>query len=133
GSTAVAGLEAKDVIDIQITVADLDRTGPLSSALEAIGYVKREDVVEDHLPPGRAMPPIELRKRYFGGPPAGRPIHVHVREDGRFNQGYALLFRDYLRTHPPVLAAYAEIKRHLARLHPDDYDAYYAIKDPVCD
>jgi hypothetical protein len=29
--------------------------------------------------------------------------------------------------------AYAEIKRQLARYFPDDADAYYDIKDPVCD
>ena len=43
------------------------------------------------------------------------------------------LFRDYLRTHAIAAGAYAEIKRALVRYHPENWDAYYDIKDPVCD
>jgi GrpB-like predicted nucleotidyltransferase (UPF0157 family) len=43
------------------------------------------------------------------------------------------LFRDYLRHSAAAAAAYAQIKVVLSRLHPDDVDAYYAVKDPVCD
>jgi GrpB-like predicted nucleotidyltransferase (UPF0157 family) len=56
-----------------------------------------------------------------------------VRLIGRANQRYALLFRDYLRTHSTAAAAYAQVKAALALLHPDDMDAYYEVKDPVCD
>lgn len=69
----------------------------------------------------------------ISGPLGARPINVHLREDGRFNQRYPLLFRDYLRAHPSAAAAYAEVKLQLARLHPDDFGAYYDTKDPVCD
>lgn len=51
----------------------------------------------------------------------------------RPNHRYALLFRDCLWAHPAAAEAYAEIKRALARLRPGDADAYYSIKDPVCD
>jgi GrpB-like predicted nucleotidyltransferase (UPF0157 family) len=44
-----------------------------------------------------------------------------------------LLFRDYLRTDSLAAGAYARVKEALARLHPDDADAYYDVKDPVCD
>lgn len=56
-----------------------------------------------------------------------------VRVDGMPNQRFPLLFRDYLRDHPSTAEAYAQAKRALARLHPNDLDAYYAVKDPVCD
>jgi len=49
------------------------------------------------------------------------------------NQRYPLLFRDYLRASLPARESYALVKRALARLHPDDVDAYYDVKDPVCD
>ena len=62
-----------------------------------------------------------------------RPTHLHVRAQGRANQRYALLFRDYLRAYPVAAGAYGEIKRALARYHPENWDAYYDIKDPVCD
>jgi GrpB-like predicted nucleotidyltransferase (UPF0157 family) len=43
------------------------------------------------------------------------------------------LFRDYLRADARARDAYAQIKEALARLHPDDVEAYYDVKDPVCD
>ena len=46
---------------------------------------------------------------------------------------YALLFRDYLRHDPAVAATYALIKHNLAEIAYGNFDAYYAVKDPVCD
>lgn len=60
-------------------------------------------------------------------------VHVHVREAGRANQRYALLFRDYLRADARAADAYAAVKRALATAAPDDFDTYYAVKDPACD
>ena len=53
--------------------------------------------------------------------------------DGRPNQRYPLLFRDYLRADPFAAASYGAVKRALATIAPDDWDTYYAIKDPACD
>jgi len=58
---------------------------------------------------------------------------LHVREIGRLNQRYPVLFRDYLRHSATAAAAYAQIKTALARSHADDVAAYYDVKDPVCD
>ena len=129
GSTAVPGLAAKDVIDVQLTVADLD--APIREPLVARGYSVREDVASDHLPPGVSLPAEELAKRYFSR--TSPRIHLHVRAAGRFNARYALLCRDYLRAHPLAAAAYAEIKLALAARFPEDQDSYYAVKDPVFD
>jgi GrpB-like predicted nucleotidyltransferase (UPF0157 family) len=51
---------------------------------------------------------------------------------GRANQRYALLFRDYLRAHPATAAAYAELKRRLAQ-HLADPQTYPEVKDPAVD
>ena len=51
---------------------------------------------------------------------------------GRANTRYALLFRDFLRTHPDEATAYAELKRRLAAIAPDS-GTYADAKDPVCD
>jgi GrpB-like predicted nucleotidyltransferase (UPF0157 family) len=128
GSTAVPGLAAKDVIDIQVTVADLNAL-PVAR-IEAAGFTLR-DIRTDHLPPGMSLPPEELEKRFFAG--TERAANLHVRRRGRFNQRYPLLCRDYLRAHPDAATAYAEIKRQLARRFPNDAEAYYDIKDPVFD
>jgi GrpB-like predicted nucleotidyltransferase (UPF0157 family) len=132
GSTSVPGLPAKDIIDIQVTVDRLD-AGALGAALAPAGYTLRDDIVRDHVPPGADPDPAQWTKLYFRAPGQQRRTHLHVRQAGRANQRYPLLFRDYLRAHPDATASYAQIKFALARLHPDDKDAYYDVKDPVCD
>ncbi len=132
GSTSVPGLAAKDVIDIQVTVAELDAE-PIAAALQPLGYTLRTDITGDHVPPGYDPDPDEWRKVYFREPASQRRTNFHVRQAGRANQRYALLFRDYLRTDPTSAGAYRQIKEALARLHPYDQDAYYDVKDPVTD
>lgn len=129
GSTAVPGLVAKDVIDIQMTVADLD--APIGKALGSLGYIARPEILRDHSPPGMDLPASELAKRFYGFP--DRRVNLHVRRAGSFNQRYPLLCRDYLRTHSTAAEAYGEIKRQLARYFPENVDAYYDVKDPVFD
>jgi GrpB-like predicted nucleotidyltransferase (UPF0157 family) len=130
GSTSVPGLAAKDVIDIQVTVAALD--DDLISAMAAIGYSLPEGVWRDHRPPGHTGPESDWQKLLFLPPPGQRRTNTHVRVQGRLNQGYALLFRDFLRAHPDTAAAYAELKRRLAQ-HLADPGAYPEVKDPAVD
>ncbi len=131
GSTAVPHLAAKDIIDIQITVAAFDPA--IEAALRAEGYRRVERISGDHIPPGQSKEPSDWIKWVFVEAPGARETHIHVRLAGRPNQRYPLLFRDYLRAQPSVAEAYAQIKRALAQLHPDNLDAYYRVKDPVCD
>lgn len=134
GSTAVPGLAAKDVLDLQITVAALEPVAALAAALDAAGgYRLRADILGDHRPAGDAHADEHWQKRYFREPAGGRPTHIHVRVEGHANQRYALLFRDFLRADPLAMGGYAAAKRALAALHPDDAGAYYAVKDPICD
>ena len=128
GSTAIPGLAAKDIIDIQLTVESLDSID--DGALATEGF-KRILGLSDHCPPGMELDESELRKRFYSS--GGRAANLHVREGGRFNQRYALLCRDYLRTHPVAAGAYALIKERLAKRAPMDPVAYYEIKDPVFD
>jgi GrpB-like predicted nucleotidyltransferase (UPF0157 family) len=133
GSTSVPNLAAKNVIDIQVTVAELDEQ-LLKTTLERAGFVWREGLIHDHCPPGIQVPNSELEKHFVDLEADGiRRANVHIRTEGRFNQRYALLCRDYLRSHPMARDAYAQIKRQLARYFPENTDAYYDIKDPVFD
>jgi GrpB-like predicted nucleotidyltransferase (UPF0157 family) len=133
GSTSVPGLAAKDIIDIQVTVAALE--SPVERALNTLGYTRSEAISRDHVPPGEGdtRPASDWQKWYFKPPPEQRRIHLHVRVAGRPNQRYPLLFRDYLRAHPAIAAAYAQVKVALARYHAEDVEAYYDVKDPACD
>lgn len=128
GSTAVPGLAAKDIIDIQITAAQL------SPRLELAGYRRILSITQDHVPPGRESEVKQWEKWIFKPEPGARKVNVHVRLPGRENQRYTLLFRDYLRTFPAVAQAYAQAKMAIVNYHPeDDLEAYYDIKDPICD
>jgi GrpB-like predicted nucleotidyltransferase (UPF0157 family) len=132
GSTAVPGLAAKDVIDLQVTVADLAQADRLAPAFERAGYVATR-YRRDHQPAGDRSDPGLWEKRLWQSPPGARPVNAHVRAAGRPNQRYALLFRDYLRAHPAAAAAYARLKRALAERFGDDLAAYTELKDHACD
>ncbi len=130
GSTAVPGLDAKDIIDIQVTVKALDQN--VLNALTAAGFVHRADVSGDHLPPGRDQEEADWQKWLFKPPPGWRAVNLHVRIAGAPNQRYPLLFRDFLRSHPLFVQAYARLKWSLAPYMPDRH-TYADVKDPAVD
>ncbi|HEX5440838.1 MAG TPA: GrpB family protein [Ktedonobacterales bacterium] len=132
GSTPVPGLSAKDIIDVQITVAELDATA-LDPALARIGCVRATEIDRDHVPPMMTDSDHNWRKLYYRPPADMRPTHIHVRRAGSANGRYPLLFRDYLRAHPLAAAAYAQVKVALSQNDSYDWDLYYDVKDPVCD
>ncbi len=84
----------------------------------------------DHLPIGVPADADEWAKLYWSN---GSSIHLHVRVEGRLNQRYPLLCRDYLRADAMAAGAYGLLKRTLADVALDDLDIYYAVKDPACD
>ncbi|MEC3958757.1 dephospho-CoA kinase [Nocardia sp. CDC153] len=133
GSTAVEGLPAKDVIDIQITVADLGVADELRDALQAIGFPRLEHITTDDGKPG--TDPALWAKRIHVNADPGRAVNVHVRVDGWPGQRFALEFRDWLRSDAAARAEYVELKRkaeaNAAGLTgPEAIDAYLAVKTP---
>ncbi len=115
GSTAVPGLAAKPVIDIQVGVTSLEQDGRIVAAVAACGYEYVPDF-EDQFP----------ERRYFRRGQDGHRTHqVHLVE--RTNAEWwdrHVRFRDWLRSHPEDRDAYAELKRALAVAHRDDRVAY---------
>ena len=130
GSTAVPGLRAKDVLDIQVTVEAIDRV--VEARILAVGFRQPAGVWRDHRPPDAIGPDEDWRKLLFYEPLGERRINLHVRELGRPNQRYPLLFRDFLIAHPPMAAAYGELKVRLAASLRED-DDYSDVKDPAVD
>lgn len=110
GSTSVEGLAAKPVIDVLVIVPDVDDEDAYLPGIESCGV------------PLRTREPDH---RYFR-PPKGAPrvVQVHVADEKRGWGLNHLLFRDYLRTHPRVRDAYADVKRRLAVTYRDDRLAY---------
>ena len=130
GSTSVPGLAAKDVIDIQISVAAF--SPELLTAMSILGYAQIEGFRSDHRPAHAAGSDIEWEKWFFNPPAGQRRTNTHIRIQGRANQRYALLFRDYLRTHPATSESYGELKRRLAQ-NLSDLRIYAEVKDPAVD
>jgi GrpB-like predicted nucleotidyltransferase (UPF0157 family) len=132
GSTSVPGLVAKDVLDIQTTVA---AESDLEDAVQLLVAADWEDRPprRDHAVPGLPQDEFQWVKRLVIEPMYRRRVNLHLRVAGRANQRYALLFRDYLRAHPATSAAYGEFKRRAASLPLETTGEYSDLKDPVCD
>jgi GrpB-like predicted nucleotidyltransferase (UPF0157 family) len=118
GSTAVPGLAAKPIVDVQISVKRLEPVEPFRSPLEAAGFVYR-------------AAKTERTKRYFREPPGQRRTHVHVRRTGSFSEQFALLFRDFLRADPAAALGYGQRKLVLAARFAHDRHAYLEAKLPI--
>ena len=119
GSTAVPGLAAKPIIDLLVEVTDLEATKTrIVPILEAQGYdyLWRPAMSVDDGLPFYAW----FIKRNAAGT---RTHHIHMVEP-HFSQWDALIFRDYLLTHPAAAQDYQELKLHLAAAHPNDREAY---------
>ncbi|WP_426491295.1 GrpB family protein [Hymenobacter sp. 102] len=129
GSTAVPGLAAKDVLDVQLTVADLTQIPPLLQALTGAGYQLRPGFQYDEFADLPADS-LDLRKVYLREPAGQRRLHLHVREAGRFNTRFALLLRDYLRAEPAASRVYAQLKERAAALFPASIAGYLYLKEP---
>jgi len=108
GSTAVPGMDAKDVIDIQVTVESLDVADELADTLADVGYPRMEGITSDVPHDGD---PSLWRKRIHGAADPRRPANVHLRVDGWPNQQFALLFTDWLAANPGVQDDYLAAKR----------------------
>src|SRR5690349_24304033 len=72
GSTSVPGLAAKDVIDVQVSVASLNPPEAIAAALQSLGYQWMPQLSQDHLPPGGQDSREQWQKLYFRGPATQR-------------------------------------------------------------
>jgi dephospho-CoA kinase len=136
GSTAVPGLAAKDVIDMQVTVASLDDADELTEALTGAGYV-RMPVTTDVGKPDARSTVAEFdhtngeslwHKRLHCSADPGRPTNVHLRVDGWPDQQFALLFVDWLTADADAREQYLAVKRQAE--HAADIASYAAAKEP---
>ncbi|MCW0215970.1 MAG: dephospho-CoA kinase [Pseudonocardia sp.] len=134
GSTAVPGLPAKDVIDVQLAVRSLADADAIAQDLADAGFPARPEITRDN--PKPADPdPERWRKRYHSSADPGRPLHLHVREEGSPGWRYALLVRDWLRADTAAREEYLAVKRAAAAEFADDPDAarYADRKEPWFD
>ncbi len=134
GSTAIPGMMAKDIMDVQVGVACFADVETFSAALENLGYDRIATIQQDHAPGHEFEECVAgWEKRFFKASPAHRTANLHVRLVTGKNFEFALLFRDYLRQHAEAARAYEQVKTRLAEALPHNLKAYALIKDPVCD
>ncbi len=108
GSTAVAGMDARDIIDLQITVDSLAVADEFAGDLLRAGYPRVDSIIADRrFDGGEGL----LPKRFHASADPGRPTHVHIRVDGEPNQRFALLFVDWLNANAGVRDDYLALKR----------------------
>ena len=119
GSTAVPGLDARDIIDVQVTVESLAVADELAEALLAAGYPRVADITADAAKPDARSTvagydhrddPGLWQKRFHASADPGRPTFVHIRVDGWPAQQFALLFVDWLVANPGVREDYLAVK-----------------------
>lgn len=117
GSTAIAAIAAKPVIDILAVVTDLDDLDQRAEVLATLGY---EGLGEFGIP----------RRRYFrrNSPSGTRTHQVHAFASGHEEIERMLLFRDYLRAMPAVARRYQALKYQLAARCGNDIETYAGSK-----
>jgi dephospho-CoA kinase len=139
GSTALPALDAKDVIDVQITVETLAIADELAEPLLAAGYPRIEGLTED-VPKADPRSTVERydhsddaglwHKRIHASADPGRPTNVHIRVDGWPNQQFALLFVAWLRADVGARADYQAVKLKAEQAAGGDISRYVAAKEP---
>ncbi len=118
GSTAVPGLAAKPILDLQAGVANLCAAPVIAETLTPSGW---------HY----VTPDLDRRpwRRFFVKVSGDRRIaHLHVMEKDSARWEEQLAFRDALRGDTDLVEAYAALKRELAARHGADREAYTAAK-----
>lgn len=114
GSTSIPGIVAKPIIDIDLSVKDVDDEEDYLPGLIAAGYRLR--VRES----GHRM----VRSANLG-------VHVHCCTAGSGWERRHLLFRDWLRRDDADRLAYGELKKRLVKRDWTDMNAYAEAKSAL--
>lgn len=133
GSTSIPGMAAKNVLDLQLSVVDLEAAErDFMAPLAKLGFAFKP-YRGDHVPADSADSPDDWAKRFWSRRDhPGDDANLHVRRVGSPNERLALLFRDWFRAHPDAVPGYAVFKQTLAR-RVADIEGYTDVKDPVVD
>jgi GrpB-like predicted nucleotidyltransferase (UPF0157 family) len=118
GSTAIAGIYAKPIIDMMLLIDDLSIADNETAAIQALGY----EALGEFGIPGRRY----FRKNASSGI---RTHHLHAFERHNENGIRHIAFRDYMNSHPIVAQKYSMLKQRLAKEFSCDMESYMDGKD----
>ncbi|MGH3911401.1 MAG: dephospho-CoA kinase [Pseudonocardiaceae bacterium] len=125
GSTSVPGLDAKDVLDLQVVVADLEQAERLAEDLIGAGLIRRGGRWWDNAGDGTTRD-----KAIATNADPSRAVNCHLRPQDSPTWREAVLLRDWLRAHPGGVGEYAELKHRLVTQQWDAVDDYAEAKTP---
>lgn len=126
GSTAIWGLKAKPIIDVQVTVLRLSVVDSYVKQLNKSGFFGGTYYDE----PKPEYPDKGIwEKRLFLSIDPGNLTHIHIRQANTPGQEFALLFRDWLRSDTASREEYGRLKDRLASLY-DSTTEYATEKEP---
>ncbi len=114
GSTSVPGLAAKPVIDMDVVVPEVNVAVGIVR-LSALGYRHQGDLGI-------------LGREAFESPPDSPRHHLYLCPARSPALANHLAIRDYMRANTFAVRAYGDLKKRLAREHPNDIDAYVEAK-----
>jgi GrpB-like predicted nucleotidyltransferase (UPF0157 family) len=114
GSTAVPGLAAKPIVDIDVVVP-AGQVAEAIARLTALGYAHKGDL---------GVPGREAMRH----PPHLTRHHLYVCPAGNLALANHLAVRDRLRADAAAARAYGDLKKRLAVEYADDVDGYVAGK-----
>lgn len=118
GSTSIASIYAKPVIDLLVEVESLEQVDGGSGRVAALGY----EVMGEFGIPGR---------RYFrkDSSPGVRTHQIHIFLAGTPEAVRHIAFAEYMRAHPEEAQRYSDLKRRLGAEYPEDIEGYNLGKD----
>lgn len=114
GSTAIPGIAAKPIIDLLATAPSLAVLDYARAALEKLGYSWHGEAGLA----GRRYCKLDCTETGV------RRVQLHGYARDNPDVARHLAFRDHLRRHPEIAAAYESEKRRCAALFPTDSHAY---------
>jgi predicted ATPase/GrpB-like predicted nucleotidyltransferase (UPF0157 family) len=116
GSTAIPGMAAKPIIDIQIAVTSLEAIKNIAvAALQKLDYQYwAENPDPERMFFVKGMPPFGEKRTH----------HVHIVEATSKHWVNKIQFRDYLIAHSEAADGYQQLKLKLAEKHVHDREAY---------
>jgi GrpB-like predicted nucleotidyltransferase (UPF0157 family) len=132
GSTAVRGLLGRQCVDILLAVAEPDAEEDYRGELEALGFTLWVREPDRRVFAATRGPEAVLGAEADSGTERlpQCPARLFVCRSGGTWEFDQLLLTHYLGAHEERRQAYADLKRHLAKVHRDDPDGYARAKRP---
>ena len=118
GSTSVAGMSAKPIIDVMVIVKNINEVDAYQKTMAEAGYTSRG---ENGIPGRRYFVRLEDDGE-------NHKTHIHMYELGSPHTVEELMFRDFLRIDREAFLQYEAIKKEAARRHRFSPGAYVDAK-----